>query len=179
MWLMTIAGTIFHGSVFTILSGLYIYTLPDDDRFSDGGTTESENDRIAWMDMETAVAANKQNPKPFFIDMYTTWCGWCTKMDVATFSDPDVIQYINQNFHPVKFDAETDEPVMYKGRSYEKKHYPQFKQSYNELAVSLMDSKMSFPTFVILSRKEVKLGSIQGYQVPEVLIARTKAIAKL
>ena len=178
MFLMTFTGMVFHGSVFTLLSGLYIYTLPEEDSFS-AASTESVNSQIEWTDFETAIENNKQNPKPFFIDMYTTWCGWCTKMDVATFSDPSVIDYINDNFHPVKFDAETDKPVSYKGREYVKKHYTQFDKSYNELAVSLMDSKMGFPTFVVLSKKEVKLGSIAGYQVPEVLIAKTKAIVKV
>ena len=30
---------------------------------------------INWLDFETAVEMQKENPKTIFIDMYTDWCG--------------------------------------------------------------------------------------------------------
>ncbi len=134
---------------------------------------------IQWTDFETAVENNKNDPKPFFIDMYTDWCGWCSKMDMSTFASADVVEFVSENFHAVKFNPEKEESIAYRGKVYERKDYPQFKRAYNELAVSLMGSNMSFPTIVILSKKEVKMGTIPGFQVAEVLIAKAKALAKI
>jgi thioredoxin-related protein len=133
--------------------------------------------KIEWVDFETAVEANRTVKKPFFIDMYTSWCGWCKKMDASTFRNEKVVEFLNSNFHNVKMNPEASEAIAYKGNLYERKTYG--KKQYNELAVNLLGGKMSFPTFVILSKKEVRMGTIPGYQVPEVLISKLKTMAKI
>ena len=40
------------------------------------------------------------------MDVYTTWCGWCRQLDNTTYRDPQVIKYLNDNFIPLKIDAE-------------------------------------------------------------------------
>ena len=35
--------------------------------------------KIKWMGFEEAVALGEKQPKKLFIDVYTNWCGWCTK----------------------------------------------------------------------------------------------------
>ena len=40
------------------------------------------------------------------MDIYTDWCGPCKLMDKNTFQNPDVAQYLNNNFYAVKFNAE-------------------------------------------------------------------------
>jgi len=76
------------------------------------------NSPIKWMSMEEAYKASQVVDKPLFIDVYTSWCGWCVRMDKTTFMDPMVASYINANFHPVKFDAETNDTIQFLGRSY-------------------------------------------------------------
>ena len=56
------------------------------------------SDEIDWMSWDEAVTANGEAPKMLFIDLYTDWCGWCKVMDRQTFTDPKVIQYMNENF---------------------------------------------------------------------------------
>ena len=34
------------------------------------------------------------NPRKYFIDVYTDWCGWCKKMDKDTFQNPEVAAYM-------------------------------------------------------------------------------------
>ncbi len=53
----------------------------------------------------------KKNKKPFFVDVYTTWCGPCKKMSKETFQDAEVGKYINSNFLAYKLDAEKGEGV--------------------------------------------------------------------
>ena len=133
-----------------------------------------EGDAVAieWLDFETAIDRNKVEKKFIFIDMYTEWCTWCKKMDGSTFKDPSVINYIDQNFYAVKLNPETATAIAYKEVLYEQKLYNGKKM--NELAVNLMDSKLSFPSFVILNKREVKRGVIAGYQNSNQLLLALK-----
>jgi len=35
-----------------------------------------------------ALTTTEESPKKIFIDVYTDWCGWCKRMDKATFQRP-------------------------------------------------------------------------------------------
>lgn len=52
--------------------------------------------------LEKARAENKY----IVLDCYTDWCGWCKVMEKKTFSDPNVAEYYNANFIPVRIDME-------------------------------------------------------------------------
>ncbi len=133
---------------------------------------EGDVEAIEWLDFETAIDRNKEEKKFIFIDMYTDWCTWCKKMDGSTFKDPSVINYIDQNFYAVKLNPETELAIAYKEVLYEQKVYGRKKM--NELAVNLMGSKISFPSFVILNKREVKRGVIVGYQSSNQLLLALK-----
>lgn len=136
-----------------------------------------DNTIIKWYDFETAIDLSHENKKFIFIDIYTDWCGWCKKMDATTFKDPAVIEYMNTHFYAVKMNAETKESIAYKGNLYEYKQYNS-KSGYNTLAVSLLNSKLSFPSFVILNKNEVKKGTILGFKSPAALIKELKGYIK-
>lgn len=76
------------------------------------------NSAIKWLTMEQAYKASRTLDKPIFIDVYTSWCGWCKRMDQTTFRDPVVANYINTNFYPVKFNAETNDTINFLERTY-------------------------------------------------------------
>ena len=111
--------------------------------------------KIEWTDFEGAIDKNAKDKKLIFIDVYTGWCGWCKKMDQSTFVEPEVVEYMNKYFYAVKMDAESKDPIAFREVLYEYKMYNG--KGYNELAVNLMGGKMSFPTFIILSKREVKI----------------------
>jgi thioredoxin-related protein len=127
---------------------------------------------IEWLDLETAADRNKESKKLFFIDIYTDWCGWCKKMDQSTFMDSAVVAYMNTHFYAVKMNAESRNPIAYKEVLYEYKMFNG--KGYNELAVNLLSGKMSFPSFVVLSKKEVKIGTLIGFQKPAELLLALK-----
>jgi thioredoxin-related protein len=133
-----------------------------------------DNTKITWYDFETAIDLTHENKKFIFIDIYTDWCGWCKKMDASTFKDSAVIEYMNTHFYAVKMDAETKDGIVYKGNLYEYKQY-NAKAGYNTLAVSLLDSKLSFPSFVVLNKNEVKKGTIIGFKNPTQLLQELKS----
>ena len=131
---------------------------------------------IQWTDFEGAIDKNGKEKKLIFIDIYTGWCGWCKKMDQTTFKDKEIIEYMNEHFYPVKMDAESPDPIVFREKFYELKNYNGKK--YNELAAQLLDGKMSFPSFIILSKREVKITKISGYQSAKQLMAYLKKYAK-
>jgi thioredoxin-related protein len=136
----------------------------------------NEDPKIEWSDFETAMDKNAEKKKLIFIDMYTDWCGWCKKMDQTTFKNQEVVTFMNENFHAVKMNPESSEAIVFREKLYELKDYNGKK--YNELAVNLLGGKMSFPSFIILSKKEVKIGTITGYQSPSQLLSALEKYVK-
>lgn len=122
--------------------------------------TEIEWASIDTLDLVLQDSAN--NKKHFFIDVYTDWCGWCKKMDASTFKDPEIVRIMNAYFIPVKFDAEQKESIQFSGREF--KFVDNGRRGYNELAVALLQSKMSYPTMVLLNEKVQMIQPLPGYK---------------
>ena len=73
---------------------------------------------IKWMSFDEAIALQKENPKPIFMDVYTDWCGPCKMLDKNTFQTKEVSEYINANYYAVKFNGEGNTTLNYKGRKF-------------------------------------------------------------
>ncbi len=110
--------------------------------------TEKKESLINWLDFETAVEKQKELPKPIFIDMYTDWCGWCKKLDSETFANKEIANYINTYFYPVKFDAETQDTIKYKGKDYVNNQTG--RRATHDLALELLDNRASYPSMVYI-----------------------------
>jgi thioredoxin-related protein len=98
---------------------------------------------INWYrDVDSGFAAGKDAHKLVLVDVYTDWCGYCKKLDEDTFTDPSLINYLNQKFVCVKANAEDHEAGQRLGRQY-KVH--------------------GFPTALIFDEKGTFLGKFSGY----------------
>ena len=78
---------------------------------------------INWISMDKALELQKKVPKNIIMDVYTEWCGPCKIMDKNTFQNPDVVQFINNNFYAIKFNAEGNEIINYKDRKFDNPGY--------------------------------------------------------
>jgi thioredoxin-related protein len=116
-------------------------------------------DGIKWMTIEQAEEASAKKPRKIFVDVYTDWCGWCKRMDKTTFTDPQVVKYVNENFYAVKMDAEDKNNIIFKGKVFK---YNQPREA-NDLAIMLLNGQMSYPTTVYLDEKLNVIQSIGGY----------------
>ncbi len=123
------------------------------------------SDKIEWMTWSEAIEANSKSPKKIFVDMYTHWCGWCKRMDARTFSDPDIAKKMNTYFYPVKFNAEQKEDIIYKGNTFS--FVDKGRRGYHQLAGSLLDGKLSYPSFVFLNEDEKRILVSPGFKTVE------------
>lgn len=124
--------------------------------------TPPETAEIKWMTWKQVQEAQLKQPRKVFVDAYTDWCGWCKRMDASTFSNPEIIKYVNEHFYAVKFDAETKENILFKGKEY--KFVPSGYRGYNELAAQLLNGQLSYPTSVYLDEKLDVIFPVPGYQ---------------
>ena len=124
---------------------------------------------IKWISFEEAVALNKKKPKMIFIDVYTDWCGWCKKMDNETFTDPEVVKYINKNYYAVKLNAEQKEAINFKDQEFINPNPDKAKSTHN-LASALLKNERVYPSYVILDKSSDWTYKLKGYQKPEALM---------
>src|SRR5258705_280364 len=56
-----------------------------------------DHGKINWFkgSFEEALAQAKASNKLVFIDFWTTWCGWCKRLNKDTFSDDTVVAELN------------------------------------------------------------------------------------
>lgn len=126
----------------------------------------SEDSPVKWMSFEEAVEKSKTQKRKIFIDVYTSWCGWCKVMDKNTFSDPNVAKLLNEKFYAVKFNAEQREDIIFRGTTF--KFIESGNSRYHQLAASLLNNQLSYPTVVFLDEDFNMVHPLQGYrQAPE------------
>jgi len=114
---------------------------------------------IHWMTIEEAYAASLKNPKKTIIDVYTDWCGWCKVMDKKTFTNPEVVKYINENYYAVKLDAETKKSITLGATTYNFNE----QNGANDIAIALLQGKLSYPSMVYLDEQFNMIQPIPGY----------------
>lgn len=117
---------------------------------------------VNWMTIEEALAQSKIEKKKIMVDMYTDWCGWCKKMEKATFQEEHIAAYLNENYYPVKFDAEQKEAIEYKDNKYE--YVKTSRRGYHELAATFTNGNLSYPTVVFLDENLNIIQAIPGFQ---------------
>ncbi len=127
--------------------------------FINMGITVFAQDGIHWITLDEAQAKMAEKPKKVIVDVYTSWCGWCKKMDAGTYTNPALVKYINNNYYAVKFNAEQQETVHFQGKEY--KFEPQYKA--NAWAVEMMKGQMGYPTTIFLMENFQNPTPIGGY----------------
>lgn len=140
--------------------------------------TGNSQNNINWISWDTMIKqrASDSVKKKVFIDLYTNWCGWCKRMDATTFSDPIIINYIKNNYYTVKFDGETKDTIVFNNHNFYnsdpsfKKSNPNSRGKAHWFAHSILDGKLSYPSYVLLDENLTRLMIYQGYkQVDEML----------
>ena len=134
--------------------------------------THVQAQQIEWKTIEQAAKTDsKSNTKLYFVDFYTSWCGWCKKMDRETFTDPTVALILNRYFIPVKFNAEGNSEFTWYGNKYSNvASAPGNRPNTHSFAKKVLGAKMGFPSFGLFKTDQAQLTVIQGYQSANDLI---------
>ena len=128
---------------------------------------------IKWLSLDAAQAAAKKAPKPLFVDVYTSWCGPCRMLDAKTFNDPKLADYVNKHYYPVKFNAESGDPVTFKGQKFENPEFnPAMVGNRNgthqlTYAIANVQGRIAYPTVVYLDSDLNVLAPVQGLMDPQ------------
>ena len=107
---------------------------------------------IKWISFEQLNDSLEANPKPVFIDFYTSWCTYCKKMDKKVFTNPKVIEKLNDEYYALKFDAETKDTVRFDGGLFINDQVGKTRTPFHQVAQLLAMRQEVFtpPTMVIL-----------------------------
>ena len=117
-------------------------------------------DLIKWYTWEEGMMKAEESPKKFIVDLYTKWCGWCKRMDKATFQNPDIANYINENYIPIKFNAEQKTEIEFDGEVHK---FVKRGRGYHSLAAYLTGGKLSYPTVVFMDEEKGVIQAIPGF----------------
>lgn len=141
-------------------------------------TTLVSAQEIKWMSMQEALDAQVKKPKKIFMDVYTNWCGPCKLLDKKTFHNADVVEYVNENFYAVKFNAEGTEEFEYQGHTFSNPNYVEGKRGRNSSHLFANSLRISgYPSMVFFDEKSNLIFPITGYHTPQQLEIFLKLMA--
>ena len=86
-------------------------------------------------------------------------------MDKYTYNNPEIIRYINKNYHAVKVDGEHKETIRVRGRDFA--FVNKGRRGYNSLTAAVLQNKLSYPATAFMTQDFELLTPVYGYHSPE------------
>lgn len=131
-------------------------------------TWAQDQSDIHWMDIEDALRLQKVEQKKILVEVYTDWCKVCHKLDQISLSQPQVANYINEFYYPVKFNAECRKTVFFRGKKYG--FVETTNNGYHQFAYKITHGKLNYPSLVFLDKDLSIIQPISGFQGPDKLM---------
>lgn len=124
-------------------------------------TSFKAGEEIKWLDFNKGYELAKKKNKILLVDVYTDWCGWCKRMDRDAYGKANIINAVNADFIPVKFNPEiAGMTYTYEGKSY----------TGEQLAGVISNYQINgYPTTVFYYPKTKKTELLVGYRNAEQL----------
>jgi len=119
-------------------------------------STGVESAEFEWVDFKTGLEKAAGTKRLIVVDVYTDWCGWCTKLDKEVYSQEDIRDYLGEKFVAVKLNAEDKTTrITYSGMDL----------NYAELAAAY--GVRSYPTTLFLMPDGTLLYGLRGFHPAE------------
>jgi thioredoxin-related protein len=141
----TTYSRILRGGSLPILSALFILATAS---WCNG---DSHDEGVQWKSYSEALRDAKTSHRKIVIDVYTTWCGWCKKMDRDVYADSAVARILSTRFELAKLNAESTTTHDIDGVSYDEK------------AIAKGYGVTGYPTTIFLNEAGEAITSIPGY----------------
>jgi len=146
-----------------LLSSMLAFTLifsisvaaGSDKKSSDGkiGKSADNGKDINWMRYDEGMKLAKDSSKHVLVNFTTSWCGYCKKMNVTTFKEPDVIKMLKEGFVSIKVDGDSKKELDIDG----------YKISERDLSRAEYQVR-GYPAYWFLKPDGERLGVLPGYQ---------------
>ena len=123
-------------------------------------------EELRWYDWNEAQVLAKAQNKPMMVFVYASWCHLCKRMDTKVFTNEEVAAMLNENFIPVKLDAEFSGELERDGKTY----------TSMELLAELTDNQFrGIPAYVFIPEKSGKRSKLDaGLKDPKEMKALLK-----
>lgn len=113
---------------------------------------------MQWVPLEDGMKRAAAAGKYTFVTVYTDWCTYCRRLNQVTFRAQPVLDELHKNFQSVRVNAESDRPVVWKGKRM------------SEREVAGVWGVKGFPTMLFLSPKGEIIGTYSAYADPELMV---------
>jgi thioredoxin-related protein len=110
-----------------------------------------KTDSLIWYKYDEGLAKAEKEKKHILIAFYTTWCGWCRRMDKFTYTDKDIKEILNESYVAIKVNAQSKEKVKVDGKEI------------TETELARKFGVRSYPTTWFLKNLGEKIAPYYGY----------------
>lgn len=117
------------------------------------GGTCSKAQTLRWTSFENLNDSLRKQRRPLLVFIHTDWCQYCKMMEAKTFTDPQVVSALNEQFYCLDLNAEQKHTLTFLNKKYK------FKPSgvntgVHELAEVLGNEKgkLTYPTTVFFDQ---------------------------
>ena len=126
--------------------------------------SQSNDVKLLSYTFQQVELLRKKKKKPVVVFIHTSWCKFCFAMKENTFTNPQVIRLLNDNFYFISLNAEFKESIKYMGYEFKYKK-TSVSSGVHELAETLATTAkgISYPTTVILSSGNTINEQINSY----------------
>ncbi|NOR46220.1 MAG: thioredoxin fold domain-containing protein [Candidatus Delongbacteria bacterium] len=114
------------------------------------------------MIVEDAIKSIKGTDKLVMVDLWAEWCGNCLELDKVTWNYPEVVEFSEENFIPVKLD------FTKKNSEFSKKYINQYKEY----------GATNIPLILFIDENGEVVKKIQGLVEGERMLKKMKSIVK-
>ena len=128
--------------------------------FKDTSVT-AKYEKINWVSPAEAFKENSSNKKKTIVLIHTQWCNTCTVIQRASFTDDDVMSYVDSTYRIVNFNPEISDTLYLDGNKFVNEKQPQF--PFHQLAISLTRKNLIIPTMALLDEENKLLDAIPFY----------------
>ena len=119
---------------------------------------------VKWYDLDQAFELKKKAARPILIVVYTDRCSWCNFMMKTTFTNKGIADYLNENFYPVRFNAESMDTIEFQGKKYFNRKIG--RRPTHDFVSILLEGKLSYPSIVYFNLNGEKM-VVPGYMEPK------------
>ncbi len=119
---------------------------------------------IDWLPFDKGLQYAASENKLMLVDFSASWCVWCKKMEAETFTEPDVIRYINTHFIPVRVMSDSDNMLNINGKSVTEKQ------------LAIQAGIRGLPTFAVFNKDLARVYQFSGYRDGSRFIAELEKV---